>query len=44
MDNASYNRNEVTEKHIKRLGMRVIFSAPYSFDASPIEYFFGYLK
>jgi transposase len=44
MDNASYNRNDVIEKHIKRLGLRVIFSAPYSYDASPIEYLFGYFK
>jgi hypothetical protein len=44
MDNASYNRSEDTEKHIKRLGLRVMHSAAYSYDASPIEHYFGYFK
>jgi transposase len=44
MDNASYNRGEDTIKHIKKLGIRVIFSASYCYDASPIELFFSYFK
>jgi transposase len=44
MDNASYNKSDDTIKFIKKLGIRVMFSAAYSYDASPIERYFGYLK
>ena len=44
MDNASYNTDEHTLEQIQRLRMPVIFSAPYSYDAAPVERFFGYFK
>jgi hypothetical protein len=44
MDNASYNKSEETIEDIERLGIPVIFAAAYSYDASPIERYFGYLK
>ena len=44
MDNASYNKTDEVKEHIQRLKMPVIFSGPYSYDAAPIERFFGYFK
>jgi transposase len=44
MDNASYNRGEDTAKQIKKLRLPVMFTAPYSYEASPIERYFGYFK
>ena len=44
MDNAGYNRDELTEEHIKKLRMPMIFSAKYSYNASPCEFFFSYFK
>jgi transposase InsO family protein len=44
IDNASYNTSSYTTKCIRKLGIPVMFSAPYSYDASMIERFFGYFK
>ena len=44
MDNASYNQNDEQREHMSRLGMRVMFTAPYSYDASPCELFFASFK
>ena len=44
MDNAPYNKSEETMAHIKALNMPMVFTGPYSFDASPVELFFAYLK
>jgi transposase len=44
MDNASYNTSSYTTKCIRKLKIPVIFSAPYSYDASAIERHFGYFK
>lgn len=44
MDNASYNKNDVTIGTIRKLGMPVMFTASYSYDACPVEHHFGYFK
>ena len=44
MDNASYNTSPETRAQIQRLKMPVIHSGPYSYDAAPIERYFGYFK
>jgi transposase len=44
MDNAPYNVKDETIAHINSLNIPMIFTAPYSFDVSPVEFFFSYLK
>ena len=44
MDNAPYNRDPLTEEHIKKLRMPMIFTAKYAYSASPCEFFFAYFK
>ena len=44
LDGASYHKCEETKKHMVKLGMQVILSAPYSYDASPAELLFAYFK
>ena len=44
MDNAGYNTAAETKAQIQRLRMPVVHSGPYSYDAAPIERFFGYFK
>ena len=44
MDNAPYNKSEDAIKHIESLNIPMVFTGPYSFDASPVELFFSYLK
>jgi hypothetical protein len=44
IDNASYNASSYTTKCIRKLGLPVMFSAPYSYDASAVERHFGYFK
>ena len=43
-DNASYHRSEETKAVLKKLGLKIIFSGPYSFSAAPIELLFGGMK
>ena len=44
LDNASYHRSQETKVVLQKLGLKVIYSGPYSFSASPIELLFGSLK
>ena len=44
LDNASYHRSDDTRAAVKKLGLRVIFSGPYSYTAAPIETYFAQLK
>ena len=44
MDNARYNLKDDIKAQIQRLKMPVIHSGPYSYDAAPVERFFGYFK
>ena len=44
MDNARYNLKADIKAQIQRLKMPVIHSGPYSYDAAPVERFFGYFK
>ena len=44
MDGATYNTAPETQSHMQRLGMPFIFTAPYSYDASPCELFFAHFK
>ena len=43
-DNASYHRSNETKAIIQKLGLKFIFSGPYSYSASPIELLFGGFK
>ena len=44
MDNAPYNTSGETLREIERLKMPTIFTAPYSYAASPVELFFAHMK
>ena len=44
LDGASYHKSAETKAHMINLGLNVIFTAPYSYDSSPIELFFAYFK
>lgn len=44
MDNASYNKSDLTIEYIKKLRMPVIFTGKYAYDGCPTELFFGYFK
>ena len=44
LDNATYHRSDQTRKAIRQLGLRVIYSGPYSFESAPIETWFAHLK
>jgi transposase len=44
LDGASYHKSQDTIQHIVRLGLHIVITAPYSFDASPVELFFAYFK
>ena len=43
-DNASYHTSKETRAVIRALGIKIIYSGPYSFSAAPIELLFGGLK
>ena len=43
-DNASYHSSAETRAVLKKLGINIIFSGPYSYSAAPIELLFGSLK
>ena len=43
-DNAPYHSSTETKNELKKLGLKVIFSGPYSFSAAPIETLFSGLK
>ena len=44
LDGAKYHTCKETQEHMKLLGIRVIFTGPYSYDAAPIELLFAYFK
>ena len=44
LDNATYHRSSETREAFRKLGLRVIFSGPYSYTAAPIERWFSCLK
>ena len=44
LDGASYHKSDETRRHMIALGLTVLFTAPYSYDASPIELFFAYFN
>ena len=43
-DNASYHSSDETRTAVKCLGLKLIYSGPYSYSAAPIELLFGSLK
>ena len=43
-DNASYHSSQETKAAVQALGLKTIYSGPYSFSAAPIELLFGGLK
>ena len=43
-DNATYHTSAETHSVLRRLGLQVIFTGPYSYDAAPIETLFSQLK
>lgn len=43
-DNASYHRSQETKSIAQRLGLKIIYTGPYSYTATPIELLFGSLK
>lgn len=44
LDNATYHRSPETRAAIKKLGVKTIYSGPYSYISAPIELFFGLIK
>ena len=44
LDNASYHSSEETRAVFRTLGLKIIFSGPYSYSAAPLELLFGGLK
>jgi hypothetical protein len=44
LDNASYHSSAETRAATQALGLKLIFSGPYSYSAAPIELLFGGLK
>ena len=43
-DNATYHTSEETRAVIRSLGIKVIYSGPYSYSSAPIETLFSALK
>ena len=44
LDGARYHTSQNTRLVLKRLGLSYVISAPYAYDAAPIELLFGYFK
>ena len=44
LDNAAYHKSLETRAAIKKLGIKTIYSGPYSYISAPIEKYFGLLK
>jgi len=44
LDNASYHRSRDVRQHLLKLGVKVILSGQYAYDAAPVERFFNYYK
>ena len=43
-DNATYHASAETQSIVRKLGLQVVYSGPYSFSAAPIETLFSGLK
>ena len=44
MDNAKYHKSAEVRAAVKKLGIPLIYSGPYSYISAPIELYFGLLK
>ena len=44
LDGAPYHKSEEVRSHLIKLGVKVVFSSPYSYSAAPCELFFAYFK
>ena len=44
LDNAAYHRSKEVRDHLRKLGVKVILSGPYAYEAAPVECFFAYYK
>ena len=44
LDNASYHTSDETRAVFRTLGLKILFSGPYSYSAAPVELLFGGLK
>ena len=44
LDGASYHKSPETKLTMRQLGLNYVISAPYSYDAAPIELLFAYWK
>ena len=44
LDGAAYHRSGMTREFYKKLQVKIMLSAPYSYSGAPIESFFGYFK
>ena len=44
LDGASYHRSTETRRCIQYLGMKVVLSAPYSYQTAPAELWFAHFK
>ena len=44
MDNAKYHSAGVTREYLAHHGIRTMYTAPYSYQASPVELYFSGLK
>ena len=44
LDGASYHRSAEARKCIHHLGMKVVLSAPYSYQSAPAELWFAHFK
>jgi len=44
IDGASYHKNTEALRHLIKMGLKILVSAPYSFDGAPVEKLFALLK
>ena len=44
MDNAKYHKSAEVRTAVKKLGIPMIYSGPYSYISAPIELYLGLLK
>ena len=43
-DGAAYHRSVETRDQIRKLGLKLVITGPYSYDSSPCELLFAYFK
>ena len=43
-DGAKYHTSDEMKEYFRKMGINVIYTGPYSFDAAPIEHLFAALK